>query len=468
MKKHFTVFFLVFLSLYLNAQQEMNIHAADGMKIRFIPSEYVKPHLVVKTYESQQSSGLPWMVYSDRPNNQTFTSSDGNNAFKTIDFLQSFFVVEEKGDFIHIYKEAEGAEGSFTLSKNAEDFGWVNKANMLLWRKCLYTELDVSVKAIFLKNLEPVRFYLDPQLEIQAPGPSAIATIYYVYKFHPSVAAPTSVLLGAIGYTTGGIVTNEICGWVDFKKIIILYQRLFALPNNNLVALEERKKDNVRATVFKDINSARDFAANKNVDEDLIAWNSDDFTPIFSGSYMRFPVLWNAQKIRENKGIMKLLVIDTNQRTGFIGYAPPGTSNRKNDLWQFNLFYTMDEFFDVKKTFEKLTESMSAPERRRLFSDAWRQILAKSIGNDSPDYKSITIGEVETLVFGLTGLSEFNTLTLSDLDNPEKFSNEKLGIWQSVIEKRLKGLDKIWNSAGEFSYNINGNRYFWLPQAYLP
>lgn len=810
--------------------------AQEGMKIKFIPPQYIKPHEGEKVSEAQASSELPWVVYSDRSGNKTYSSSTGLSTLKTLEFLQYFYVVEEKDDWIRIFKEAEGTEGSFTLSKNAVDYGWVKKENMLLWRRCLYTNKDVSKKAMLLNTMQSVqtsikkgeaqvvKFYKDPRLVDPTDKQSSIFSIFYIYKLFPDVPgqAPTAALLGMKEYTGGGgIVTDEIWGWVDFKRITPWDHRVSILPNIDPTAFAERKKANIKATVLIDVQNATNFQDNKPVPEPLIYWKENQYRPTFLGTYMRFPVLWDAKKIEENKGIMKvgvmgevqgaettvnsyayaevqskintsrkqskninlvfvvdgtssmtpyfpkiaeaivqvmkqldppadkvigknsyrfgavvyrdkeegegrvtqvfaltsnvneiannlqgvqagdlkdkdaeeamffgiktavralsvpedqtnylILIGDAGSHTrqddtqvpmqeivdllakysfnflafqvhnpggnnafsefvrqnrdivdqvsqkayqkvknvaaaaggkvpnppkqrmdaashkyvmdnaasfGSVYFAIPGqrvapetlkkeiifavsaaadstnvvleavnkaayegksiqvaiddankkaaakatsipnsdkvdffasgvwlaiekagispdqmkilldehyqmympgyTSLRKSNfgsnLWQYDLFYTNDEFFELKKSFEKLTESSTAPQRRKLFAEAWRQLLTKSLGEKGTEENlSKTIEEVERMVFGLPGTSEFLKLTLADLEDPAKFSNEKLSIWQINIERKLKKLNSIWNNAGgnekEFSFDSNDNRYFWVPQTFLP
>jgi len=822
-KKIGTLTVFVLFSLTLIAQ--------DGKKILMVPPQYIKPHEGEKIAEIQQSSELPWMVYSDRSNNKTYSTSNGLTIFKTIDFLQSFYVIEEKDGWIHIFKEAEGTEGSFTLSKNAVDYGWVKTENMLLWRRCLYTNKDVSKKAMLLNTMQSVqssikkgesqtvKFFKDPKLIDPTDKQSNIFSIFFIFKQYPETGPPTSVLLGEKEVASGGIVTDEIWGWVDYKRITGWDHRVSILPNVDQNAINDRKKTSTKATVLMDVERAKLFQDNKTVTEPQIYWKENQYRTSFLGTYMRFPVLWDSKKIEENNGIMKVGVMgeiqgvettvnsyayaevqskintsrkqlkninlvfvvdgtssmsayfpkiaeaivqvmkqldpgdkkgknsfrfgavvyrdkeegegrltevfpltsnvneiavklqgvkagdikdkdpeeamfygiktairalsvpedqtnymilvgdagshnrqdetqvpmqeivdllakysfnflafqvhnpggsnaysefvrqnrdiveqvsqkayqrakntataaggkvpnppkqrmdanshkyvmdnaasygsvyfaipgqrvapetlkkeiiyavnaaadttnavleavskaafegksiqtaidDANKKAGagntatpssekvdffasgvwlaienakispeqmkilldehyqmyVTGYTTLRKSNSTTSLWQYDLFYTSDEFFDVKKAFEKLTESISAPQRRKLFSEAWRQLLTKSLGErGTEEIGSKTIEEAERMVFGLPGTSEFLGLKLSDLDDPAKFSNEKLSIWQSKIDMKLKILNRIWNNAGgndkEYSFDSNDTRYFWVPQTILP
>ena len=825
MKRNGLLTIFILFSCLLLAQTE-------GKKILYIPAQYVKPHEGVKAAEVQPSSDMPWMVYSDRANNKTYTTSTGLTVFKTLDFLQTFFVVEQKDDWIHIYKEAEGTESSYTLSKNAADFGWIKTDNMLLWRQCLYTDKEVSKKAMLLNTLESVKssikkgesqsvkFFKDPRLVDQTDKQSNIFAIFFIYKFYYEDNKPTAALLGAKEYTTGGIVSDEIWGWVDLRRITAWDHRVSLLPNIDQNAVNERKKTNTKAEVLIDVNVAKLFQDNKTISDPQkqIYWMENQYRTSFLGTYMRFPVLWDSKKIEENNGVMKVgvmgeiqgaektvnsfeyaevqsklnttrkkskninlvfvidgtssmsayfpkiseaivqvmkqldpddkvgkndfrfgavvyrdkaegdrlteviplssnvgeiankllavkagdtqdkdpeeamfygiktairalsvpedqtnylilvgdagshnrqddtqvpmqeivdllakynfnflafqvhnpggsnaysefvrqnrdiveqvsqkayqrvkntataaggkvpnppkqrmdanshkyvmdnaasfgsvyfaipgqrvapetlkkeiiyavnaaadttntvleavskaafegksiqtaideankkvadkagaspnsdkvdffasgvwlkieqagiapdqlkILLDEHYQMYFTGFTTLRKSNLTSNVWQFDLFYTSDDFFEVKKAFEKLIESTSSPERRKLFAEAWRQLLSKSLGeHGTEDVGSKTIEEAERMVFGLPGTSEFLGLKLSDLDDPAKFSNAKLGLWQLSIEKKLKNLNRIWNNAGgnekEYSFDSNDNRYFWVPQSFLP
>ena len=371
MKRNGLLTIFILFSCLLLAQTE-------GKKILYIPAQYVKPHEGVKAAEVQPSSDMPWMVYSDRANNKTYTTSTGLTVFKTLDFLQTFFVVEQKDDWIHIYKEAEGTESSYTLSKNAADFGWIKTDNMLLWRKCLYTDKEVSKKAMLLNTLESVKssikkgesqsvkFFKDPRLVDQTDKQSNIFAIFFIYKFYYEDNKPTAALLGAKEYTTGGIVSDEIWGWVDLRRITAWDHRVSLLPNIDQNAVNERKKTNTKAEVLIDVNVAKLFQDNKTISDPQkqIYWMENQYRTSFLGTYMRFPVLWDSKKIEENNGVMKVGVMGEIQgaekTVNSFEYAEVqsklNTTRKKSK--NINLVFVIDGTSSMSAYFPKISEAI--------------------------------------------------------------------------------------------------------------
>jgi hypothetical protein len=808
---------LLGFSLSLFAQEKK-------IKILFVPPKYFKPHEGTDVSEAQQSTDIYWVVYSDRPINKTYTNSTGLTAQNTMDFLDEFFVVAEQDEWIHIYKEPQGVESSDYVSDKAVDYGWVKKDLMLLWRKCLYTDKEVSKKAMVLnteasvKNAikkgeeSMIKFYKDPQLTTLTTKESTLFQIFFIYKVFPDNVHPTSVLLGYRETISQGVASDDIWGWVDYKRITAWDHRVAILPNTDANALRDRKNSGIKATVLMDVPSATKFYNNKTVSDDMIFWNADQCRSFYIGSYMRFPVLWDVTKIKENNGIMKvgvmgeilssqnemehykyaeiknnfntskaksrnmnlIFVVDGTTSMGsyyrkmaeaivqvmkqleakskntfkfaavvyrdyaeeermtevipltsnasevagkllkveaidhadkdaeeamyygiknairsinvpedqtnylilvgdagnhnrddasqvpaseivellykfnynflayqvhnpggnnaysefirqnreildqismkqyekirnfasasggvvpnppkmrmdgnlrkyvmdnpviygsvcyaipgnpgdpeklkneiiaavnsandttdivldavnqvvmegksiqsaiddankkitqatpssdkvdffgpgvwlqlakskippenmqilqnghyqayFIGHTPMKNSRLTSDLWQYELFYTSDEFFEVKNSFKKLIEARTANDRRKCFKEAWKQLLAKSLGERSTqNIESMFIEDVERMVFGLPGTSEFLKLRLTDIDDQAKLSNTKLNEWMVNIEKKSKKLENIFNSSNgvekEYSFDSNDLRYYWIPQQLLP
>ena len=52
----------------------------------------------------EKKVNTPWFVFSDRNNNYTYKKPDGSVQEKTLDFLEEFYVVEERDGWLRIVK----------------------------------------------------------------------------------------------------------------------------------------------------------------------------------------------------------------------------------------------------------------------------------------------------------------------------------------------------------------------------
>ena len=154
------------------------------------------------------------------------------------------------------------------------------------------------------------------------------------------------------------------------------------------------------------------------------------------------------------------------------GFAPQKQASLKNPLWQYELFYTSDEIYELSRSFNALVNGRTGAERREKFQLAWKTLLKGHIGNINPEeFENMTIEEIEKQVFGLPGTSAFLKLRFRDIDDKAKLSDQELEIWIYKIESNKSKIERIMNlSKGfeEYSFLSNDQRYFWIPQTFLP
>ncbi|MGB0931876.1 MAG: type VI secretion system protein TssR domain-containing protein, partial [Chitinophagales bacterium] len=104
--------------------------------------------------EAETSSAL-WFVCSDRNNNTTYRQPNGNERFKTIQFLDKFYVIGEEGEYIRLAKgnseDLEDTEDKISL--NGEDYGWIHKKNVLL-RKTPLACNHIPEKVVFFNTVK--------------------------------------------------------------------------------------------------------------------------------------------------------------------------------------------------------------------------------------------------------------------------------------------------------------------------
>jgi len=277
------------------------LNSAENIRISGFPYIYNKPSEdidVSKVYPSDP--GTPWYVFSDRNNNKTYKQPNGRAVQNQIDYLQVFWVIDEKNEWLHIVKD-DSVTGYY-LTSQYKDYGWIKKQNMFLMRHALVTRKGkIDKKAMLLNtipyikdtkitnlaNITTVQFYNDPDLQQKNKNISQLFEIFYIYKINEK-----SVLLGKdnrIPEYEG--IKNNLLGWVDKNKIIFWDHRIVIEPNWETHAASERKTKNISAKIFTDANAAQKYAEENIIENNYVMWESDSFEKRKTGEWRRFPIL---------------------------------------------------------------------------------------------------------------------------------------------------------------------------------
>ena len=88
-----------------------------------------------------------WIVFSDRDNNDTYQNPGGKIVLKQMAFMDAFFVIREKGEFVQLVKydskliEENPRARIIRNRKQADYYGWVRKSNLLLTKQ---SSLDMA------------------------------------------------------------------------------------------------------------------------------------------------------------------------------------------------------------------------------------------------------------------------------------------------------------------------------------
>src|SRR5688500_8290413 len=85
------------------------------------------------TKPSVYSKSDPWIVFSDRDDNQTFDKANGK-PFKKLGFKDVFYVVSEVPGWVEIVK---GTADGLKLIKEQKYMGWISMDKLLLWNESL-------------------------------------------------------------------------------------------------------------------------------------------------------------------------------------------------------------------------------------------------------------------------------------------------------------------------------------------
>lgn len=292
----------------------------SGTKILFRPIELRIPteSVAITLQHSDPSSGIePWFVYSDKKINYSFEKPGRAKPFKKLEYLEQFAVIAEKGAYIHIAKIKSYNTSTFSIGNDSEDYGWVKKHDVLLWRNCIVTNIgNIERKAMIMNTLNlvasradisklednVVEFYYEPALRESTGRKAQLYEVFFAYKI-----TDTAVLLGnvaRISDETERLVKEGILGWVPRHRIVMWDHRVAIEPNWDEKAVQERKSNNVRASVFATKAEAAKYqvqgvnaSASAIMDERSI--NGDIYNERMIGEWQRYPVYRESGQIAQ-------------------------------------------------------------------------------------------------------------------------------------------------------------------------
>jgi len=269
-----------------------------------LPAKYAEgPDGDVLDDSKKDKSTQMWIVFSDRDDNNTYDKPAQGAAINTVNFLDKFYVTDESGDFLEVYKWAEGiklqsGEKKVQLNpKKAERVGWIKKENLLLWNRCLKEKTTDFAERGFIVLTEkkfrtiassssekPGTFFSSPDLQKGNNNTAKAFQILYVYK-----RLGKSVLIGKVYKSNIYHADKDILGWVDESVLKLWNNRLFIEPNWDNDAVSERKNTGIKTSLFVDKTEVVQWKDGKATQPRPI-WDEDPFEKRWPGSKQRFPV----------------------------------------------------------------------------------------------------------------------------------------------------------------------------------
>ena len=260
---------------------------------------------------TRDGTGKPWIVFSDRANNKTYKDADitSDPKISNIKFMEKFFVIDEDGKFVKI---AQGTSETDGRIKVGNVYGWIPKANLLLWTHCIYNDEELTKKALLLNNIDMMeeeeknnmqkfaKFYAHPDMHKKDfLNTSYFFKIYYIYK-----VLPDAVLIGKRKNFETSKSGDTILGWFSPKNITFWNSRIYIEHNSRGEAVEERAKYNDEYLFFDTADAAKVYRDGGMPSAKHIIMKMKDYEyDRRAGNVMRFPVL------SENDGILKVVAI---------------------------------------------------------------------------------------------------------------------------------------------------------------
>lgn len=233
--KNILIILLLFACFSVNAQSPVSI----SKKVVTLPAAFEKPNENTNIYNNDDKTGLPWIVFSDRDENYTYTVPGGTLVMKKLKFMDPFYVSEERNGYIKLIKYQPGmVQGrKLTNKKSSQSYGWISKSKVLLWQSAFVNQGGYPSKYIaVISGKNPMLipdFYYDktdslyvftsPELD-RKKTKLALHNIVYVFKKSDD---GKKLLVGSEGQLVADSAARSIYGWVASDALHSWGSRLY-------------------------------------------------------------------------------------------------------------------------------------------------------------------------------------------------------------------------------------------------
>lgn len=245
-----------------------------------------------------------WIVFSDRSNNPTYQAPDGLTQMKTMKFMEAFYVVEEKGNYLRLVKyDAQAFRPKGKLAVELEDYGYAPKDKLLLWRRALVEpESKFTIKALSVNSVEvlkdivkyagtesnkKMRLYDDPGMTKENKNDFRLFDFIYILKKNDK-----SVLVSTQPELQPGEcdrASQYVMGWASKDVIQEWSSRICLEPNPDFSAAAERKEKGIKVSLFGSNQGAESFKAGSISEQPL--WNKDLYDKSYIPEWKRLPIM---------------------------------------------------------------------------------------------------------------------------------------------------------------------------------
>jgi hypothetical protein len=443
-----------------------------AVKISCIPQIYILPEIDGNEDNILEISlGTKWEVISDRSENLTFTDYSGQIVKEKVKFLESYYVCNEVGDYLHIFSDSNPDLQKGILGKTTIDRGWIRKSTLLLWKHCL---IEKSTK----RNIQLLTFrhadiftlgspeqngqngivvYNDPDLKVISKVRTQADQLYYIYK-----TSANAYLIGTNRRIPAGTDPREIIiGWIPINYSYRLDNRIWISPNMTTSAIEERNGLNVQPSLLMAENQAILFKETGDFDKKFLMWQLPQNQ--ISSSCVCFPL------VSEKNGVFKIKYVEDDFRTG---YAPFTINGLQSPLFRRVTLMNTSELNHVILNMERLSIQAKDLENR----DEIRKCLVNLLkGSDYSDFdeeiiNNLTFREIfESLFWITTSTDPIMNYKLRKISDTTLMPDNALLPVLTNINRCLQELNKIANlQILECTFISNDIRYFFIDLNLLP
>ncbi len=277
-------------------------------KIVQIPTQFMKPTgSGTNGVQNKLNAAGPrndWVVHSDRDNNITYTSANSDTKSKTINFMENFYVIGETDTRVELIKYDPSIISSNVSRKvnmkKADYYGWADKDRLLLWNNSLVNkQTEFTIKALVGHSIadmvrgkstdKQLTLYNSPTVEANTENDNDVRLFEFLYVFKQE---NNKYLVGISNKLSRSAGAQEVIkGWISEKNAQVWSQRLCIEPNDDQSAATERRRQNVKASLFNNYQGALAFKTGTTAQYEKILWDKDKYEVGYPSSWKRMPVI---------------------------------------------------------------------------------------------------------------------------------------------------------------------------------
>ncbi len=309
-----------------------------------IPFKYLHPEADTDETIDTRKSPYLWYVFIDRDGVPVYRDKNFRNVedYQSY-FMERFIVAEETEEALLLYKDPNIDSTNF--SNDAQEVGWVDKKNLVLWDRFLWGSEFTKLLAIGAwekidnqeSTIQPNRFRVQPDDDYP----------YYIFNVVKIDAETGDVL---ISLRTFNSRNPDLFCWVKRDYLHFMEGRDGIIPNRIKIYADGLEKP----TVYRSIAGLQ----NEDINEIMVVVDSvrseDGFLPVTD---------------RVRQGINHVKWIDEGEwREGFLRLVPGG-----DDVdFKHGIMLNRQEFSKIKRSIDILAESESVDDMinrwKRLFT----------------------------------------------------------------------------------------------------
>lgn len=238
---------------------------ALSKRVATLPTNFQKPQNNTDIYNDGGSTSLPWIVFSDRDENYTYTAPGGSLVMKKIKFMEPFYVSKEENGYIKLIKYSQGiVQGRKLINKKAaQSYGWISKDKVLLWQSAFvnpqtgYPQKAIPIVSgrgpltypgVYYDKSDSLYVFTSPEME-RKKTKVALHQLLYIFK---KSRDGKNVLVGSEGQLLPDSAAANIYGWVPADAVHSWGDRLYITATKTGYDSD----DTVSALVNKNIHYA--------------------------------------------------------------------------------------------------------------------------------------------------------------------------------------------------------------------
>jgi hypothetical protein len=422
--------------------------------------------------ERDKLIGLPWYVVIDRTDVKAFQRpADTNSMAISLRYLDVYIVGEEKGAYLHLFKDPNLDHGQSRFSGNAMDYGWIHRDHALLWDQA---QQSCQLPKGYLRKAIPrmslsasgqatnLLAFSHPEQELGELIPSD--AFFYIYK-----EDSLSWLLGKTPkcYNLKANARKDIIGWVSKSNWHIWEKPLALEPNFREEAVMERREKG-KACAFATREEA--LAYQQGAEEGNVLWQDTSLTR-HSGDWFRLPgfVLKPWGKASEPYKVL----LPHGLAGGRQAFVPLQREGHEFPLFTRVLLLDREQVFELLDDMKDFLGTGSDQDRRERFYQTWREKLEAKQGDGAgnmPSPDSLYIGQINEMVFGLTSVAQpLAEVQLAYIRDTGMVSPVTLATYEAQLNRKYSELRRIVQKRGyEMALEINESLHYWLEENLFP